>query len=81
MRVIWSPAALGDVGRIYDYIVSFNPSAAERLARRLIEAGEQLERFPERGRPALAGTREMTIVWPYILVYEVVDDTVNVLRI
>jgi plasmid stabilization system protein ParE len=45
VRVIWSPAALGDVGRIYDYIVSFNPGAAERLLRRLIEKGKSASAF------------------------------------
>jgi len=80
--VIWSPAALQDVSRIHDYISLFNPRAAERLAARLFEAAEQLERFPLRGRGSdTAEERELTVVRPYVLVYEVQSDLVRVLRV
>jgi toxin ParE1/3/4 len=81
VTVTWSPAALSDVARIYDYIASFNPAAAQRLARRLLDAGDLLEEFPERGRPTSAGTRELLIVWPYALVYEIKEFEVQVLRV
>jgi plasmid stabilization system protein ParE len=36
----------------------------------LIAACDHLEYFPERGRPGLRrGTRELTTVWPYVIVY------------
>ena len=50
MRVIWSPAALDDIARIYDYVEAFNPRAAADLAERLVVAGNALQNFPERGR-------------------------------
>ena len=81
MTVLWAPAALQDVERIYDYIASFNQPAAKRIASRLFEAGVDLARFSERGRPAEDGTRELTIVWPYVLVYEVLPSDVMILRI
>jgi len=82
MRVIWSPAALQDAARIYDYIALFNPPAAQRLAERLFEAAEQLQHFPLRGRVTAAdGRRELTVVRPYILVYEVQADLVRILRV
>ncbi|HYG89291.1 MAG TPA: type II toxin-antitoxin system RelE/ParE family toxin [Azospirillum sp.] len=82
MRVIWSPAAVQDVSRIYDYISLFNPNAAQKLASRLFEAAGQLERFPFSGRiSGPVGERELAVVRPYILVYEVQPDLVRVLRV
>ncbi|MBI1331159.1 MAG: hypothetical protein GC166_14780 [Alphaproteobacteria bacterium] len=43
---------------------------------------DRLEMFPERGRPGRRrGTRELTTVWPYVIVYRVRGETVEVLRI
>ena len=65
VRVIWSPDALEDIGRIFDYVSLFNPSAAQHLAERLFTAAGELEHFPHRGRRAeLAGCRELTVVRP-----------------
>jgi plasmid stabilization system protein ParE len=51
------------------------------LARRLIELADSLVQFPDRGREAGDGKREMTSVWPYIVRYRVEGDTVFILRI
>jgi plasmid stabilization system protein ParE len=41
-----------------------------------------LELFPERGRPGLVeGTRELTSVWPYVIVYRIKHETIEILRI
>lgn len=64
MRVIWSPLALGDVGRIYDYFVSFNPRAAVDLAHKLDLAARSLGDLPERGRPISGRCRELLVIWP-----------------
>ncbi|ESQ79799.1 type II toxin-antitoxin system RelE/ParE family toxin [Asticcacaulis sp. YBE204] len=38
--------------------------------------------MPERGRPGLvAGTRELTSVWPYVIVYRHSAERVDILRI
>ena len=81
MRVVWSPAALGDIDRIYDYILGFNPRAAAELALRLLDVGKSLQHFPERGRPIGGGRREHPVIWPYVIRYRVKDDTVQILRI
>jgi addiction module RelE/StbE family toxin len=81
VKVIWRATAHADLLRIFDYIAHDNPLAAQRLARELVAAGDSLEQFPDRGRPGLlSGTRELVIVRPYIMVYEVTD-IVTILRI
>jgi len=77
--VQWSDAALTELIEIRAYIALFNPAAAERMLTRLIALGESLAMFPNRGRPAAYGTREMTTA--YILNYEVVGDRVMILRV
>lgn len=81
--VIWGPQALADVARIARYIAEDNPFAASRLARSLAQAGESLIAMPRRGRPGReAGTRELVIVRPYVLVYEITAaGSVTILRI
>ncbi|HLN23408.1 MAG TPA: type II toxin-antitoxin system RelE/ParE family toxin [Patescibacteria group bacterium] len=82
MRVRWSRPALSDIARIYDYVAQFNPAAAARLAVRLDEAAGELELFPHRGRPTgRPGRRQLTIVPPYVLTYEVRADLVEVLGV
>ncbi|TCP35033.1 type II toxin-antitoxin system RelE/ParE family toxin [Sphingomonas sp. BK235] len=75
-RVIWRNAALDDLDRIFHFIARHNDQAARRVAERLIACGESLRAFPRRGRPAPDGCREMTIVPPYILRYEIEGATV-----
>lgn len=82
MRVIWSPDALEDIERIFDYVSLFNPPAARHLAERLFTAAAELEHFPYRGRRAEPpGCRELTVIRPYVLVYEIRRDEVQVLRL
>jgi addiction module RelE/StbE family toxin len=81
-EVVWTDDALTDVRAIRRYISEWNAAAAERLALALFEAGDSLSEWPRRGRPGrIAGTRELVFVWPYVIVYEVEDDTVRILRV
>ena len=58
--VIWSPSALREVARIFEYLADFNPRAAEQVAGALIAAGDSLAIFPHRGRQVLkTGMREL----------------------
>jgi addiction module RelE/StbE family toxin len=80
--VIWANSALRDIDRHISYIAQFNPEAARRLARGLIAAGESLARLSQRGRPGQTkGSRELVVVWPYILVYRINQKTVEILRV
>jgi toxin ParE1/3/4 len=81
MRVIWSPAALNDIGRAYDYIVDFNPRAAAELTRQLKEAGDTLAKFPERGRPIAGERRELLVIWPYSIRYRITGQQAQILRV
>lgn len=77
----WTSEALEQLDLMITYISVFDEAAAQRMLTRFANAGESLTDFPNRGRPAGNGTRELVTVPPYILRYQVVDDTVSILSI
>jgi addiction module RelE/StbE family toxin len=77
-RLIWSTDAIDDLRAIRSYIAESNPSAASRVAERLIDAANSLVVFPDRGRPVRTGVREHTIIRPYIIRYAVLPDEVRI---
>ena len=83
MRVRWTTKAAADLAHIVERIREDDPSAAQRVARTIYTAIAGLQNFPYRGRIGLAkSTRELVFPpWPYIAVYEVIEDHVQVLRI
>jgi len=78
MRIRWTLRAFNDLDQIVDRIRENNPAAAERVARTLCSGIELLETMPNRGRVGRAEkTRELVFPpWPYIVVYEIVEDSV-----
>lgn len=72
MRVVWSPSALQDITEIYTYVASYNPRAASSLIAALLNACDSLMHFPFRGRPVGDDLRELIVVNPYIVLYEIV---------
>ncbi len=82
-RVRWTTNAADDLARIVNYIRADNSEAARRVAQTILEGVATLRKSPHRGRTGLAAnTRELIFaLWPYIAVYEVVDDCAHVLRI
>ena len=73
--VTWRGSALANVSRIVRHVAEENPAAARRLAQELVVAGDSLAVFPFRGRRGRRpGTRELVVVRPYILVYQVTPD-------
>ena len=81
MRVLWARAARDDRRRIAAWLAERNKAAAVRVARALVAAADSLGTRPEKGRPGRApGTREISAVPPYIIVYEV-DQTAGVVLI
>jgi len=50
-RLIWSPAALRDVSRLYSFLAPKNPSAARRAAATIRQGVKILQDHPEIGRP------------------------------
>jgi addiction module RelE/StbE family toxin len=80
-KVVWSPKALSDLIDIRDYIGLDSPIAAQHMAERLLQAGDSLAKFPDRGRAARRGLREWTLIYPYVLRYRVRGDIVEIVRI
>jgi toxin ParE1/3/4 len=81
MRVSWTTLANDDLSRIVKRIRQDNPAAARNVAKILYDSGMSLETMPDRGRSGrIAGTREFVIA-PFILVYRVKADAVEILRI
>jgi plasmid stabilization system protein ParE len=47
------------------------------VAVQLVAACDRLEYLPELGRPGLVpGTRELTVIWPYVIVYRITPESV-----
>jgi toxin ParE1/3/4 len=80
-RVIWSQRARRDLASIHTYIGEFNPAAASRVADEIVSAVESLGHYPYRGRPVAHGQRELAIVAPYLIRYEVRQDEVGIVTI
>lgn len=82
MPLVFSPAALADLVEIRAYVGDRNPAAASRIAVQIVAACDALEHLPERGRPGLvADTREVTLIWPYVIVYRIGSGGVEIVRI
>ncbi|MEO7689196.1 MAG: type II toxin-antitoxin system RelE/ParE family toxin [Sphingomonas sp.] len=80
-RIVWTREALASLELIRTYIHQFDPQAAQRMARRLIEAGDSLRNFPDRGRPVDSGRRELVTIPPYIIRYSFDGERVFILGI
>ncbi len=83
MDVGWTEAAAEDLARIVEYISRENPEGAVRVAKTIFDGVAALRTLPRRGRVGLAeNTREILFPpGPYIAVYEILGDQVQVLRI
>ena len=81
VEVVFAPAAAADLAYIRAYIGRFNPAAAKRMAEKIRAAALSLAEFPERGRSRHDGARELVIVHPYIIVYDVTPNRVIILRV
>jgi addiction module RelE/StbE family toxin len=81
--VRWTTAAADDLVSIVEYIQTNNPEAALRVAKSIYDGIASLRSSPRRGRKGVVdNTRELIFApWPYIAVYEIVDDQVQVFRI
>ena len=80
-EVVWTREALSSLDLISAYRRRSNPAAADRVIKRLLAAGDSLDHFPNRGRHAARGARELPVVPPYIIEYRVEGDRVFIRRI
>lgn len=84
MRIVrWTPAAAADLDHINDYLRLHHPHYRQPTLRKLYAAIRSLRQSPFRGRPGSEeGTREILFPpMPYIAVYRLTDDAIEVLRI
>ena len=77
------PAAQDDLRATYAYYAERSPAAADRVVGAILNAANGLAQFPLMGRHgAVPGTRERIVTrFPYRIVYQIVDDTIEVLRV
>ena len=81
MEVRWSPLAADDLERIFRRIAKDNPTAAREIVKAIYDGCEALKDFPYRGRSGrMIGRREL-IFSPYIAVYRVKENAVEISRI
>jgi toxin ParE1/3/4 len=83
MRLRWTAPAAQDLYSITRYIRGDNPTAAREVAKTIYDGCESLISSPHRGRKGKQpGTRELVFSpLPYIAVYRVTEDTVEILHI
>lgn len=84
MQVRWSIPAAEDLENICEWIERDNPEAARRVARTIYDECDRLKDFPNLGRTSrrMAGRRELTFApLPYIVVYQVKPDAIEISRI
>lgn len=80
-RLIWADEARENLISAQAYIQAFNPGAARRFARRIVDLVESLPDSPDRGRPIRPGVRELTGVSPYVIRYAVTTDEIRILSV
>jgi toxin ParE1/3/4 len=83
MRLRWTPAAVADLNEINAYLKEHHPGYRHPTMRKLYDTIRALRTAPLRGRPGREdGTREILFPpMPYIAVYRLKNETVEVLRI
>jgi toxin ParE1/3/4 len=83
MRVRWTLAAAADLQHISDYLKLWNSRYRQPTVRKVHAAIESLRKSPLRGRVGREeGTRELVLhPLPYIALYRVKEQTIEVLRI
>lgn len=83
LKLRWTRPALADLVEAQNYIARDNPAAAEAVAQRVWDAAKRLCDNPEIGRQGhVQGTREWPVSQtPYLIVYRVKNDAVEILRV
>ena len=83
MKLLWTRVALRQLSEAREYIEIDNPAAAARQIDTIELSANRLRAFPMMGRMGVrSGTREFPVpVTPYMLVYRVIDDAVQILAV
>ena len=83
MRIRWTPAAAGDLHHLSEYLRDHYPHYRQPTMRKVYAAIQSLKELPHRGRVGREeGPRELLFPpLPYIVVYRVAEQNIEVLRI
>lgn len=82
MKLAWTRLALNDRQAIRSYIAQDNPIAALALDELFTEKASRLADHPGLGRPGrVSGTRELIVHQHYLMIYDLADDLVRILRV
>jgi toxin ParE1/3/4 len=83
MIIKWLDEAVHDLQSLHQYITLENPSAANRIAKRILNAVNLLIEQPGMGRPGrVHNTRELVVSGtPYIIPYRVKNKNIEILRV
>jgi len=83
MIIKWLDDAIYDLQALRQYIAKDKLSAANRLAKRILNVVNLLPDQPSMGRPGrVLGTRELIVSGtPYIVPYRVKNNSVEILRV
>lgn len=67
----YSPKAVDDLKRIFDFIAADRPKAATKIIKRVLDAGDTLAKFPELGlrRDELAQGLRAFVVGSHVIYY------------
>lgn len=82
MTIRWTEAAADSIERLHHYIESqSNEDVASEVVNALVRSVEMLAQHPQMGRCGFEnGTRELARP-PYVIVYKIVEDAVNILNV
>lgn len=82
MRLVWSAMARKDRLRIMTLIEQDNPVAAVALDEAFRDKARHAARFPHAYKPGrCAGTHEIVVTPNYVMIYQVQEQQVEMLRI
>ncbi len=82
LEIVWTDEARHDLRNLIDYVSARNPPAAKRILALLEAAITPAVEHPYLFRPGRQpGTREIVVHPNYILIYEVCDGLLNVVRV
>jgi toxin ParE1/3/4 len=83
MRIRWEEEALTDLVALRNYIAAENPSAARKVAQRIVDIVNLLIDQPLLGGPGrIHNTRELVITnTPYTIIYHAAENIVTILRV
>ncbi len=85
MKLGYAPEAVGDLERLRNFIAEKNPTAAARIADRLVTGIDRLPTFPKLGRvvdqaPDPERIRDL-ILGDYVVRYLLLDSAILILRV